>query len=251
MQDTIQAQLIRRRRLRLAVEVAGYTVLSVVVAASAVVTKEVQARSRIDALSAVGEVRSDARTRSGPEQVGAAEGLAIRDPLLAQASPPAPAAASPSPEAPAPAAEAEAAPEPSEPEYPLDTRWFNARPVRPARTMWMTVTAYSPDERSCGDSADGITSSIHNVYTNAMKLVAADSRILPLGSMISVPGYDDGRIVPVLDRGGAIKGHRLDVLFPTHEQARKWGVRRVKVTVWEYADGKPKDDFRKIRDSRY
>jgi 3D (Asp-Asp-Asp) domain-containing protein len=114
----------------------------------------------------------------------------------------------------------------------------------------MTVTAYSPDSRSCGDSADGITSSIHNVYTNAMKLVAADSKVLPLGSIISVPGYDSEHIVPVLDRGGAIKGYRLDVLFPTHEQARKWGVRHIPVTVWEYADGKPKGDFRKIRDSK-
>src|SRR5687768_6326538 len=32
-------------------------------------------------------------------------------------------------------------------------RWFNGRPVRPQRTMTMTVTAYSPDERSCGLSA--------------------------------------------------------------------------------------------------
>ena len=30
--------------------------------------------------------------------------------------------------------------------------------------------------------------------------------------MISVPGCDKGRIVPVLDKGGAIKGARLDVL---------------------------------------
>jgi hypothetical protein len=51
----------------------------------------------------------------------------------------------------------------------------------------------------------------------------------------------------VLDRGGAIKGHRLDVLFPTHEQARAWGVRKLRVTVWEYADGKPKDDPRRLR----
>jgi len=41
--------------------------------------------------------------------------------------------------------------------------------------------------------------------------------------MISVPGYDKGRIVPVLDKGGAIKGARLDVLFATHEAARQWG----------------------------
>jgi hypothetical protein len=45
----------------------------------------------------------------------------------------------------------------------------------------------------------------------------------------------------VLDRGGAIKGNRLDVLYATHEQAQKWGRQTLEVTVWEYADGKGSD----------
>ena len=126
-------------------------------------------------------------------------------------------------------------------------RWFNGRPVRPARQMWMTVTGYSPDERSCGDSADGLTATLHSVSTNNMKLVAADTSVLPFGSMISIPGYNDTKVVPVLDRGGAIKGRRLDLLFPTHEDARQWGVKRLLVTVWDYADGKPADNPRTLR----
>jgi 3D (Asp-Asp-Asp) domain-containing protein len=128
-----------------------------------------------------------------------------------------------------------------------NTRWFNARPARPARTIWMTVTGYSPDERSCGDSADGLTATMHSVTTNAMKMVAADTSVLPYGSMVSVPGYDTESIVPVLDCGGAIKGDKLDLLFPTHEEALKWGRQRVLVTVWEYVDGKPADNPRKLR----
>jgi len=146
--------------------------------------------------------------------------------------------------------EFEVAPIPEGMEGSLEIRWFNGRPVRPAKTMWMRVTAYSPDERSCPGTADGITASLHSVFANGMKLVAADSRVLPLGSMITVPGYAGDQIVPVLDRGGKIKGNRLDVLFPTHESARKWGVRRLKVTVWEYADGKGPEEWRKIRDSK-
>lgn len=119
---------------------------------------------------------------------------------------------------------------------PTSARWFNGRKVRPARTLWMTVTAYSPDHRSCGKFADGITASNKSIWTNGMKLVAADTRLLPFGTLLSVPGYDQGRIVPVLDRGGAIKGSRLDVLYPTHAIARTWGVQRLPVTVWEYAD---------------
>lgn len=121
--------------------------------------------------------------------------------------------------------------------------WFNGRPVRAARTVSMLVTAYSPDERSCGSQADGITASGYSVWTNGMRLVAADTKVLPFGSLVSVPGYGDdaGEIVPVLDRGGKIKGNRLDVLYPTHEIATRWGAQRLEVTVWEYADGKPND----------
>lgn len=126
-------------------------------------------------------------------------------------------------------------------------RWFNGRPVRPARTMTMRVTAYSPDSRSCGDSADGLTATLHSVETNNSEIVAADPRVLPYGSLLTVPGYAGGRIVPVLDCGGKIKGNKLDLLYTTHERARKWGAKLLTVVVWEYADGKPAENPRKLR----
>lgn len=113
---------------------------------------------------------------------------------------------------------------------------FDGRPIRKVASVRMLVTAYSPDKRSCGPNARGITASGKSVWTNAMRLVAADTRLLPFGSLIAVPGYHAGKPVPVLDRGGAIKGRRLDVLFPTHEEARAWGKRYITVTVWDYAD---------------
>lgn len=134
--------------------------------------------------------------------------------------------------------------------WPVGTRFFNGRPIRPVRTMKMVVTAYSPDARSCGEYADGRTATLHSVDTNAHRLVAADPRVLAYGSMLTIPGYDNGHVVPVLDCGGAIKGNRLDLLFPTHEQARKWGRKTITVTVWGYADGKPAPNPRKARDGR-
>ncbi len=125
-------------------------------------------------------------------------------------------------------------------------RTFDGRPLRMVRTMSMVVTAYSPDERSCGASADGITASGYSVQVNGGCLVAADPKVLPLGSLVSVPGYDGGAVVPVLDTGGAIKGQRLDVLFATHRDALEWGRRTIEVTVWEYDDGKP-NGFKRVR----
>lgn len=116
------------------------------------------------------------------------------------------------------------------------TPMFDGRPIRRKQTMNMVVTGYSPDARSCGASADGITASGYSVWTNGMFLVAADTRLLPFGTLVSIPGYNNGLPVPVLDRGGAIKGRRLDLLFPTHEIALQWGRQSLPVTVWEYAD---------------
>ncbi len=133
------------------------------------------------------------------------------------------------------------------PEWGLSTRWFDGRPVRPARVVLMRVTAYSPDHRSCGEFADGQTATLHSVWTNGMQLVAADPKLLPYGTMLTVPGYAGGEIVPVLDCGGAIKGSRLDVLYATHERALQWGVQDLRVVVWEYADGQPAPNPRKVR----
>lgn len=124
----------------------------------------------------------------------------------------------------------------TEPEIDPTHRWFDGKLVRPARVIYMTVTGYSPDARSCGIYADGKTATMNSVWTNGMKLVAADPKVLPYWSMVSVPGYASDEIVPVLDCGGAIKGNRLDLLYPTHRIARQWGVRQVPVTVWEYVE---------------
>jgi 3D (Asp-Asp-Asp) domain-containing protein len=99
----------------------------------------------------------------------------------------------------------------------------------------MVVTAYCPCKLCCGAHAAGITASGQSVYSNGMKMVAADRALLPFGTLVSVPGYHAGVPVPVLDRGGAIKGDRLDILLPTHEQALAWGRRTLEVTIWRDA----------------
>lgn len=141
---------------------------------------------------------------------------------------------SPAPPEPAPPTWYEAHGLEPAPMPPADTiAWFDGRPARPVRAVYLRVTAYAPDARSCGDFADGLTASLKSVWTNNGHLVAADTRVLPFGTMLSIPGYAGDRIVPVLDRGGAIKGGRLDVMFPTHRAALEWGVRRLPVVIWE------------------
>lgn len=240
----------RRERVRASLQGAGLGLLLMAVAASAMVVKHAQVRSPGLPLAAVD---SFDRNTSVKSQTGQSTDqfdpnflpLPVHDPLNESALPDDELTAI------APA-EVQEADEPGNIDhgFPADTRWFDGRPMRPSRTITMTVTGYSPGEESCGDSADGITSSLHSVWTNGMKMVAADTRVLPLGTVVSVPGYHNQQLVPVLDRGGKIKGNRLDLLYPTAKQARHWGVQKIKVTVWEYVDGKPAPEWRKIRDSK-
>jgi 3D (Asp-Asp-Asp) domain-containing protein len=99
------------------------------------------------------------------------------------------------------------------------------------RVIMMEVTAYCPCTKCCGPEAQGLTASGKPVSYNDGLFVAADTSKLPFGTKLSIPGYGDGRAVEVIDRGGAIKGERLDVFFPTHAEALQWGRQMVAVTV--------------------
>lgn len=112
---------------------------------------------------------------------------------------------------------------------------FDHKPIRQVKTRTMKTTAYSPDERSCGKWADGITASGKSVWMNGGRLVAAD-RAVPYGTILTIPGYNNGEPVQVWDRGGAIKGNRLDLLYPTHEIAMQWGVQDLSVVFWEFVE---------------
>jgi 3D (Asp-Asp-Asp) domain-containing protein len=93
------------------------------------------------------------------------------------------------------------------------------------------VTAYCPCEICCGKYADGITASGHRIKPGD-KFTAADKTI-PFGTRLDIPGYG---LVEVKDRGGKIKGDRLDVFFDTHQEALNWGVQYLDVTVFD-SDG--------------
>ena len=101
------------------------------------------------------------------------------------------------------------------------------------RVMRMEVTAYCPCTKCCGENAQGITASGRDVSYNNSQFVAADTTILPFNTKLIIPGYHNGATVPVIDRGGAIKGHKLDLYFPTHEEALEWGRQMIDVTVIE------------------
>ena len=107
--------------------------------------------------------------------------------------------------------------------------------VMPAmpRIVWMEVTAYCPCTICCGPKAQGITASGKRINFNDGLFVAADKNVFDFHTKLKIPGYANGQSVPVLDRGGAIKGNKLDVFFRSHADAMTWGRQKLAVTVVE------------------
>ena len=84
------------------------------------------------------------------------------------------------------------------------------------------VTAYCTCSKCCGEFSDGITAS----GKKAIGKIVAAPKSIPFGTLLSIPGYG---VAPVEDRGGAIKGRKLDLLFPSHQAALNWGVKHIEV----------------------
>jgi len=64
--------------------------------------------------------------------------------------------------------------------------------------------------------------------------VAADPDVLPLGSVIRLHAGEYSGIYTVLDTGAKVRGRRLDIWFPSYQEAIEFGVRRVKVEIIRY-----------------
>lgn len=62
-------------------------------------------------------------------------------------------------------------------------------------------------------------------------IVAADPRVLPLGSRITMNAGKYSGTYLVADTGGAIRGNKLDVWVSSCSEARRFGRRTVKVKV--------------------
>ena len=97
------------------------------------------------------------------------------------------------------------------------------------RIVRMRVTGYCPCSKCCGEYADGITANGHKIRPGDT-FVAADKRY-SFGTEMVIEGYSNGQTIKVLDRGGAIRGNKLDAFFHTHQEALEWGVKYIDVKV--------------------
>lgn len=108
------------------------------------------------------------------------------------------------------------------------TEVVNYERVQPGQTVRMIATGYGPDCKGC----TGYTyTGLYVAGDRTPRVVAVDPRVIPLGTRLWVEGYGEA---VALDTGSAIKGYKIDLLFPSEEFARKyWGRRSVLVKILE------------------
>lgn len=92
-----------------------------------------------------------------------------------------------------------------------------------AKTIVVSATGYSTKEAGLSThTATGID------LTKNPRVIAVDPSVIPLGSKVEIPGYG---VAIAGDTGGAIKGNRIDVHFPTVQQAMNWGRKTVTIKI--------------------
>lgn len=87
------------------------------------------------------------------------------------------------------------------------------------------LTAYCTCSKCCGKWADGITAS--GTLATPGRTIAVDKNVIPLGSKVIINGFE----YIAEDTGGAIKGNRIDILFPTHQDALQFGIQYADVAI--------------------
>lgn len=73
---------------------------------------------------------------------------------------------------------------------------------------------------SGGKTASGTT-------TKVGRTIAVDPKVIPLGSKVVI----NGKTYTAEDTGGAIKGKKIDIFVASEHEARKFGVRKLKVYI--------------------
>ncbi len=98
-----------------------------------------------------------------------------------------------------------------------------------SRTMTVEATAYCACKICTGKTPDhpayGITASGEKVRPG---VIAVDPTVIPLGTRLWVEGYGEALAA---DTGGAIRGRKIDVYFPSHQQALEWGRKQVTIRL--------------------
>ena len=105
---------------------------------------------------------------------------------------------------------------------------LNLDPEPELEQITAIATAYVSDCKGCIGITKGGTDVRNTIYHDSgYRIIATDPRIIPLGSLVEI----NGQKFIADDIGGAIKGHRIDILMESKSEALEFGVKEVSITI--------------------
>ncbi len=90
------------------------------------------------------------------------------------------------------------------------------------------ITAYCTCRICCGVYS-GKNRTASGTVPTSNRTIAVDTSVIPFGTKVVI----NGQVYVAEDRGGAIKGNRIDMFFMTHKEALRWGRRTMDVYLAE------------------
>lgn len=90
------------------------------------------------------------------------------------------------------------------------------------------ITAYCTCRICCGVYS-GRNRTASGTVPTSNRTIAVDTSVIPFGTKVVI----NGQVYVAEDRGGAIKGNRIDMFFMTHKEALRWGRRTMDVYLAE------------------
>lgn len=97
------------------------------------------------------------------------------------------------------------------------------------RKIRVKATAYCTCTICCGKWSEHKTTAFGRDANNHG--VAVDPKVIRKLSPLTVPGYQDWTVAD--DTGRLIRGNRIDIRLKDHQEAKKFGVKWLTITVWE------------------
>ena len=117
------------------------------------------------------------------------------------------------------AAKNDSAPSEAAMERPAEVSAVAVTVAEKAESDTFTATAYSLRGRTATGAAP------------TQGIIAADPRVLPLGSRVRIEAGNYSGEYVVADTGGAVRGKHIDIWTPSSRDAMRFGKRAVKLTV--------------------
>ena len=102
------------------------------------------------------------------------------------------------------------------------------KPEPEPEQITVIATAYVSNCQGCIGITKGGTDVRNTIYHDSgYRIIATDPDIIPLGSLVEI----NGQKFIADDIGGAIKGHRIDILMESESEALEFGIKEMNVTI--------------------